>query len=251
MVLINHHVILVAYPVQGHLNPALRFAKKLLGLGTKVTFATILHSLERSSDIPVGLNIVDIPNVPKGFDANHLNALRKNGSEAIRNVFKESSRNGCCPVTLVVYTTLLSWAGELGREMHVPSALLWTQPATVLGIYYHYFHGYEDDINNFGNDPFWSIQLPGLPLFSSCELPSNIIPPSSLDTKHDLLLEMFKIQFHQLDVNQEEKSLVFVNTFDALEVEALKAIGKYYNLFAIGPLVISSFNPKKTFILQE
>ncbi|PQQ18458.1 crocetin glucosyltransferase chloroplastic [Prunus yedoensis var. nudiflora] len=51
-------------------------------------------------------------------------------------------------------------------------------------------------------------------------------------------LPLFEEQFELLE--RETKPIILVNTFDALEPEALKAIDKY-NLIGIGPLIPSAF----------
>ncbi|KAG5579540.1 hypothetical protein H5410_050167, partial [Solanum commersonii] len=96
---------------------------------------------------------------------------------------------------------------EVARELHISSALLWIQPTTVLDIYYYYFNGYEDEMN-------------------------------SKNDKYSFALPIFKEQLDTLDGEGSQK--VLVKTFDALELEPLKAIVKY-NLIGIGPLIPSSF----------
>lgn len=124
----------------------------------------------------------------------------------------------------------------MAREFQIPRALLWIQPATVLGIYYNYFNGYEEVITNNCNDPSWSIKLPGLPLLTSTDLPSFVLPSGSKN--YAFALPTFKEQLEKLDLETNPK--VLVNTFDALEPEALKSIEKY-NLVGIGPLIPSAF----------
>lgn len=124
----------------------------------------------------------------------------------------------------------------MAREFQIPRALLWIQPATVLGIYYNYFNGYEEVITNNCNDPSWSIKLPGLPLLTSTDLPSFVLPSGSKN--YAFVLPTFKEQLEKLDLETNPK--VLVNTFDALEPEALKSIEKY-NLVGIGPLIPSAF----------
>ncbi|OMO55938.1 hypothetical protein CCACVL1_26889 [Corchorus capsularis] len=40
-------VLLVTFPAQGHINPSLQFAKKLIGYGVHVTFMTAASALNR------------------------------------------------------------------------------------------------------------------------------------------------------------------------------------------------------------
>ncbi|XVE84658.1 hypothetical protein DITRI_Ditri17bG0030700 [Diplodiscus trichospermus] len=113
--------------------------------------------------------------------------------------------------------------------------MLWIQPATVLDIYYFYFHGYEETIKGLsGESKSCLIRLPGLPPLARRELPSFVTPSNP----YPLHLALFKEQFKLLA--EEPNAKILVNTFDALEPEALKAIEKF-KMIAIGPLILSSF----------
>ncbi|XP_043717978.1 crocetin glucosyltransferase, chloroplastic-like [Telopea speciosissima] len=122
---------------------------------------------------------------------------------------------------------------KIARKLHVPSALLWIQPATFLDIYYYYFNGYSDLIAN-RSDPSYSIELPRLPSLICRDLPSFFLPSNP----YAFALKTFKQQFETLE--QETKPRVLMNTFDALEPQGLKAIEKL-NLVAIGPLIPSAY----------
>ncbi|KAL3619938.1 hypothetical protein CASFOL_034850 [Castilleja foliolosa] len=43
----RRHVLLVTFPAQGHINPSLRFAKRLIDMGINVTFATSVYAQRR------------------------------------------------------------------------------------------------------------------------------------------------------------------------------------------------------------
>ncbi|KAL3506507.1 hypothetical protein ACH5RR_031889 [Cinchona calisaya] len=234
------HILIVCYPAHGHINPSLQFAKRLLKIGIEVTFATSKFAHPPVSKVLDTLDSFNFAAIsegygegfkPQGFDVNHLNALKTHGPGTLRNVIETSAEKGH-PVTCIIYTLLLTWALEVAREYKVPSALLWIQPATVFGIYYNYFNGYEDEIKNCSNDPSWSIKMPGLPLLKRVDLPSFILPSSS--NTNNVALQMFKVQMEMLD--EEKRPNVLVNTFDSLEPQALKAIEKY-NMITIGPLI--------------
>ncbi|MCD7472182.1 hypothetical protein HAX54_013190 [Datura stramonium] len=243
------HVLLVTFPAQGHINPSLQFAKRLIKLGIEVTFATSVFAQRRMAKTAVstpleGLNLAAFSDgYDDGFkpdvdDPKHyMTEIRSRGSQTLRDIIQKSSDEGR-PVTSLVYTLLLPWVAEVARELHIPSALLWIQPATVLDIYYYYFNGYEDEMKCSTNDPNWCIQLPRLPLLKKQDLPSFLDSSGSQDGKYSFALPTFKDQIDTLD--GEENPKVLVNTFDALEQEALKAIEKY-DLIGIGPLIPSSF----------
>lgn len=53
------HILLVTFPAQGHINPSLQFANRLIKLGMQVTFATsnfAYRQMTKASAPPRGLN---------------------------------------------------------------------------------------------------------------------------------------------------------------------------------------------------
>ncbi|KAH7857737.1 hypothetical protein Vadar_016019 [Vaccinium darrowii] len=163
----------------------------------------------------------------------YIKELKIRGSEAIAKLITSAAEGGQ-PFIHVVYTTIASWVGEVARSLHVPSTLLWVQPATIFGIYYFYFHGYGESIGKNMNEPSWPIELPGLPLLTGSDLPSFLLPSNTFDFGRPL----YKGHFDVLDTETNPK--VLVNSFDALESVALRAIEKL-NMVAIGPLIPSAF----------
>ncbi|KAB2039633.1 hypothetical protein ES319_D02G024300v1 [Gossypium barbadense] len=203
------HFIVLTYPAQGHINPTLQFAKHLIRIGVRVTYITSISASRRMT--------------------------KRRGKDAISE-FITSSENEGKPITCIVYSLLLHWAAEVACKHHIPSALLWIQPATVFDIYYFYFNGYESAIKAQADEtnPKCSIKLPGLPPLFTRDLPSFVIA----STVYQSALSLFQ---EQMDVLAEEPNAkILINTFDALEHEALNAIEKFKTV-GIGPLVPSSF----------
>ncbi|KAI3723407.1 hypothetical protein L2E82_34950 [Cichorium intybus] len=244
MVQSQPHFLLVTYPAQGHINPALQFAKRLLRLGVKVTFVTCLSAYRRMTKagrIPDRLNFAAFSD---GFDDGYdyknddssfyLAQLRNRGKQSLKETILSSAKDGT-PVTCLVYTILLPWAEEVARDQNVPSALLWIQPASVFRVYYYYFNGYDKLIGEDSKDPSWSIELPGLPSLKSRDLPSFCLPSNT----YNFALPLFKEQLDILDSDDRPK--ILMNTFDALEEEALKDIDDKLKMVAVGPLIPSAF----------
>uniref|UniRef100_A0A2N9EWS8 Glycosyltransferase n=1 Tax=Fagus sylvatica TaxID=28930 RepID=A0A2N9EWS8_FAGSY len=240
--MVQRHFLLVTFPAQGHINPALQFAKRLISLGAHVTFATSDSAYRRmteSSPPPNGLSFASFSDGyddgvrPEDDPENYLNVLKQNGSKTLTDLIVSSANQGR-PFNCLVYTLLLPWAADVARELHVPSALLWIQPAMVLDIYYYYFNGFANVISEDTKDPSCLIQLPGLPLLTSRDLPSFLLASNT----HAFALPTFQAQIEALE--KETHLRVLVNSFDALEPEALTAIKKL-NLVGVGPLIPSAF----------
>ncbi|KAH7856449.1 hypothetical protein Vadar_001545 [Vaccinium darrowii] len=244
--MVHRHFLLVTFPAQGHINPCLQLAKRLVRIGVHVTFVTSVsaqRSISRNTGTLDGLKFADAfsdgydEGLKFGGDISHFfSEIRSNGSQRLKEIIAASCEEGC-PVTCLVYNPMLPWAAKVARECHVRSSVLWIQPAAVLDIMYYYFNGFEDVMLKNYNDPSWSIKLPGLPLLSGRDLPFAMFTSTSNGTNS--ILSIIKELFHTLD-DSESNPKILVNTFEALELEALKVVKKY-NLTAIGPLIPSAF----------
>ncbi|KAI9084191.1 hypothetical protein K1719_033862 [Acacia pycnantha] len=242
--MVQQHFLVVGFPVQSHLNPTLQFSKRLIALGTRVTLLITVSMHCRIIQMPIidGLTIATYSNgYDDGFkdttdDAKvqiYLSEFKRLGKQALTNLIASKSNEGN-PFTMVIYSLYLSWVAEVARSLHVPSAFLWTQPATVLDIFYYYLRGYTDYIDGQSKDPESEIELPGLPLMKTKDLPS-FLQPSNI---YAFAIPSMDDHFHEL--SQEVKPIVLVNTFEALESDAIRAVGKL-NMIPIGPLVPSAF----------
>ncbi|CAK9133717.1 unnamed protein product [Ilex paraguariensis] len=242
--MVHCHILFVTFPAQGHINPSLQFAKRLIQMGVEVTFVTSLSAhrrMTKTTGPPKGFNFATFSD---GYDdgikrsdfdpKKYMSEIRNRGSQTLREIINASGNEGR-PITCLVYSLLLPWAAVVAREFHISAALLWIQSATVLDIYYYYFNGcFAINVENC-EDPSWSIELPGLPLVKSHDLPSFILPANS-----DIFNTLQSFKEHVETLDEETNPTVLVNSFDSLEPEALKVIDKY-NLIGIGPLIPSAF----------
>ncbi|KAK4283039.1 hypothetical protein QN277_000041 [Acacia crassicarpa] len=238
----QQHFLVLAFPVQSHMNPTLQFSKRLIGMGARVTLLITVSMHRRIIQKPI-IDGLTISTYSDGYDDGfndpsndinlYLSELKRLGKQALTNLMASRSNQGQ-PFAGVIYSLYLHWAAEVARSLHVPSAFLWIQPATVLDIFYYYLRGYTDYIDGKSQDPESEIELPGLPLMKTKELPS-FLQPSNV---YSFALPAMDDHFHEL--SQEVKPIVLVNTFEALESEAIRAVGKL-NMIPIGPLVPSAF----------
>ncbi|XP_065852569.1 phloretin 4'-O-glucosyltransferase [Euphorbia lathyris] len=230
------HFLIVTFPAQGHINPALQFAKRLMRIGVRVTLSTTIYAKRRMthSSFPEGLSLAPFSDgyddgLKPGDDRdNYMAEFERRGSQSLSDLIEGNS------FTCLIYTLLLPWAAKVARAQHIPSSLLWIQPATVLDIYYYYFNGYGDMFRNCSdNDSSYVVKLPGgIPPLSSRDLPSFLAPGNPYSSVISIFEEQLKV------INEEENPKVLVNSFDALESEALKGI-ESIKMIGIGPLVPS------------
>lgn len=232
------HYLLVTFPAQGHINPALQLANRLIHHGATVTYSTAVSAHRRMGEPPStkGLSFAWFTD---GFDDGlksfedqkiYMSELKRCGSNALSDIIRANldATTATEPITGVIYSVLVPWVSTVAREFHLPTTLLWIEPATVLDIYYYYFNASYKDL--FDIDP---IKLPKLPLISTGDLPSFLQPSKALPSALVTLKE------HIEALESESNPKILVNTFSALEHDALTSVEKL-KMIPIGPLVSSS-----------
>lgn len=246
------HILLITYPAQGHINPSLQLAQRLVDMGMEVTFTTSISGRRcipksywdvnpnSTSKIHLRLNLFS-----DGYDQGIKNLadaddfyvkLKSFSTKCLEETIASSAQQGN-PITCLVYTMFYHWVAEVARGFDLPSMLYWIQPASVFAIYYYYFNGYMEAFDQI-DDPSWSIQLPGLPLLNKGDLPSFLIPSTQdIYTKRSKTLAALKQHFDAL--SSYPMAEVLVNSFQHLEHDALKSIEKV-NLLAVGPVIQSA-----------
>lgn len=238
----NLHFLLIACPAQGHINPTLQLAKCLARAGHGVTFASTANGIRQIS-VPTNHRCLSFATFSTGFDdgvkpsddPRHVaEECKRVGSKSVYDLIISLSNQGR-PISLLIYTFMLPWAADVARELHVPSAFLCIQSAAAFAIYNRYFDGYRD-----GDDERLPscIELPGMPLFESCDLPTFLLPSSP----HYFAAPTFEDHIRVLE--RDPNPTVLVNTFDALEEHALRAIDHHpgVRIITIGPLIPSAFS---------
>ncbi|EOA38726.1 hypothetical protein CARUB_v10010859mg [Capsella rubella] len=222
------HVLLVTLPARGHVNPSLCFARRLIRTtNARVTFVTCISANHDDLKLRANLSFLTFSD---GFDdgvisniddvQNRLLNLKRNGDKFLSD-FIEANRNGDSPVTFLIYTLLLTWAPKVAGRFHIPSALLWIQPALVFDVYYNHFIG-----NNSG------FEFPNLPSLAICDLPSYLTPSNPSKVAYAAFQEQMEYLI------EETNPKILVNTLDSLEPEALTTF-QNIEMVAVGPLLPS------------
>nr|CAB3470763.1 unnamed protein product [Digitaria exilis] len=199
------HFLVLTFPFQGHIAPALRLAQRLLAdvPDALVTFSTTeaahrhmfpakpgdgdgakvpadehdsrLEFLPFSDGTEAGI----LPNMALNA---YLASFHAEGARTVAEILDDLATRGR-PVTRVVYTLLLPWAADVARDRGVPSALYWIQPVAVFAIYFHYFHGHGTVVAEHRHDPSFVVELPGLAPLTIGDLPNfltDAVDPSDI-----------------------------------------------------------------------
>uniref|UniRef100_A0A0E0LD49 Glycosyltransferase n=1 Tax=Oryza punctata TaxID=4537 RepID=A0A0E0LD49_ORYPU len=247
------HFLVLTFPLQGHIAPALRLARRLLAVAPDalVTFSTaaaahrLMFAEGEDGDGDGRLELLPFSDgtengFVKGGDVAELReymaSFHASGRRSVGEMVDALAARGR-PVSSIVYTLLLPWAADVARERGVPSALYWIQPVAVLAIYYHYFHGLAGVVDEHRRDHSFVLEFPGLPPMAAGDLPSFLTDATDPSDYFHSIFTTFRDLFDTLD-RETPKATVLINVFQELEVNTLAAVGAY-DVLPIGPVLPS------------
>ncbi|KAJ8634358.1 hypothetical protein MRB53_027694 [Persea americana] len=261
------HILIISFPNHGIVNPTLELARRLVRVGARITYVTSVSAYRRIVSESPPLDGLSYASLSDGYDdgftfkldresatstakiiyndnlKRYLKQFDEAGAQKISDLARAFKEEGS-PITCIIYGMLLSWVADVAHDLRIPSVALWVQPAAVMAVYYHYFNGYDHLMKRLEDDPDCVIELPGLPPLASQDLPNFFTSGSSSgDDEHFNMLPSFKDQIQTFDKEVREfklKPRVLVNTFEALESDALASVDRVGPI-PIGPLIRSDF----------
>nr|TKS13678.1 UDP-glucoronosyl/UDP-glucosyl transferase family protein [Populus alba] len=237
------HVLVVTMAWQGHINPMLKLAKRLVSKGVHVTIATTegtRYLATQKPNIPTSFTTAENTTVRtpqisleffsdgldlefdrlKYFDS-YIESLETIGYINLSNLIQDFTNDGK-KFSCIISNPFMPWVPKIATKYGIPCAVLWIQACTVYSIYYHYFK----NPNSFPTmiDPHEFIELPGMPKLQVKDLPSFILPSCSHPIRK--LVSSF-IQ------NLDEIKWVLGNSFDELEEEVIKSMASLHPICPI------------------
>ncbi|KAK7259801.1 hypothetical protein RIF29_25416 [Crotalaria pallida] len=243
------NVLMVSTALQGHINPILKFAKRLISKGVHVTLITT----EMARDRMLKHNNNEYSNTSNNSDSNDQNQIQfeffsdglslefdrnkdkdkfvntlrtvgsKNLSSLINNLIKIKGHKYSC----MIIDPLLPWAVDIADHHDIPSALLWIQPCALYLISYHYHKNF--DLFPKLDNPDEKVQLPGLPLLEVRDLPTYLLPSGAFRSKQ-VMMELSQ-------VSNKVKWVFAISNYE-LEEEILDYyMASSIKIYPIGPLV--------------
>ncbi|KAH9306460.1 hypothetical protein KI387_010864 [Taxus chinensis] len=237
------HVVVLSYPAQGHMNPMMEFAKRLVSKNLHVTFVTTETIRERMCDAAHGrglpkLHDIKIETISDGFPPDFdgmkdiemaIRALRRAGALSFENLIERLDNVSC-----IVYDGLLEWVPLVVNKFCIPSAFFWTQSCAVYSIYYHYHSGVVDKANG---ETEKEMVIPGLPPLNQADMPCN---------SSQSLLQLALDQFTTIS----QATWILGNSFRELETSEIKSMDSLLRIRTIGPQLPTAFldgnNPQDT-----
>ncbi|RVW61402.1 UDP-glycosyltransferase 84B1 [Vitis vinifera] len=237
------HVLMVSFSAQGHINPMLRLGKRLVSKGLDVTLALTEFTRQRmlKSTTTTTTNCVSgiqLEFFSDGFSLDYdrktnldhyMETLGKMGPINLSKLIQDRSQSGLGKFSCLISNPFVPWVADVAAEHGIPCALLWIQPSILYAIYYRFYNS----LNQFPTleNPHMSVELPGLPLLNTEDLPSFVLPSNPFGSFPKLFSEMFQ--------NMKKIKWVLGNSFHELEKDAIVSMAELCPIRTVGPLVPS------------
>ncbi|CAJ2630523.1 unnamed protein product [Trifolium pratense] len=218
------HILLVSYPLQGHINPLLRLAKCLAAKGSSVIFITTekagkdmktVNNITDKSATPIGEGSLTFEFFDDGLEdddpikndlGGYSEQLELVGKQFLSQIIKNHADSNK-PVSCIINNPFFPWVCDVAYEHNIPSALLWIQSTAVFTAYYNYFH----KLVRFPSDsePYIDVQLNSSLVLKHNEIPDFLHPLSKYQFLGELILGQFK--------NLSKAFCVLVDSYEELE----------------------------------
>ncbi|XP_076932444.1 UDP-glycosyltransferase 74G1-like [Bidens hawaiensis] len=234
------HVLLFPFPAQGHINPIIQFAKRLLSKGVKTTLVTTIYIFNINFPNKNNTTSIEIEAITDGFDEggymsadspeSYLDTFKEVGSKSLADLIKKLESEGN-NIDALIYDSFIAWASDVAMELGIDSGAFFTQACGVNTIYYHVHKGL------ISLPPDGPVSVPGLPPVERWETPSFV---------HDIgpYPGWSHTVFNQF-TNIDQARWVFTNSFYLLEKEVIEWMRKMWNLKVIGPTLPSMYLDKR------
>ncbi|KAL2544525.1 UDP-glycosyltransferase 74F2 [Forsythia ovata] len=205
------HCLILPFPIQGHINPMLQFARRLRHKGIKVTLAATKHVFKSMQEYS---GSVSVETISDGFDETgfkgesadeYSSRFRQVGTQTLEELIQRL-KSSCCPVDCIIYDPFLPWGLDLAKKLGLVGAAFFTQSCAVDHIYYH---AYKGDVKLPLSDS--EILIPGLPPLKPSDMPSFLYVHGSYPPLFDIVVSQFQ--------NIEKADWLLFNTFHKLEEE--------------------------------
>ncbi|XP_065869769.1 UDP-glycosyltransferase 84B1-like [Euphorbia lathyris] len=232
------HVLMVSFAAQGHINPLLRLAKRLISKGLHVSLALTeitRHRMFNSAATSIsGVNLLFFSDgLSLDYDRKasldfYFETLGKFGPIHLSNLIRENFPiNGRKKLSCIINNPFVPWVIDVGIDHGIPCAMFWIQPCSIYAIYYRFYN----KLNTFPTliNPEFNVELPGLPVLLPGDLPSFVLPSNPFSSIPKLFSDLF--------LNLEKYDWVLGSSFYELEKDAVDSMSEISPIRSVGPIV--------------
>ncbi|GKV43192.1 hypothetical protein SLEP1_g50514 [Rubroshorea leprosula] len=244
-------VLLVAFSAQGHINPMLRLGKRLASKGLHVTLATteiVRHRMFKSPTTTThSISGIQLLFFSDGFTLDYdrktnldhyMDTLGMVGPVNLSNLINDHYHNLHKKLSCIISNPFVPWVVDVAADHGIPCAMLWIQPCSLYAIYYRFYNNlnpFTTEVTSTTlstNDSESTIDVPGLPLLHTEDLPTFVLPSNPVSSLSRLLSDLI--------LNLKKHKWVLANSFFELEKEATESMDEICPIIPVGPLVPSS-----------
>ncbi|KAM3702243.1 hypothetical protein ACJW31_04G011300 [Castanea mollissima] len=233
------HILVIPYPVQGHINPMLQFSKRLATKGARVTLVAT-STIRNSMQALQGASSVNIKIISDGSEGEEtvesliatVDRFKDVVSQSLAE-YIEKLNSSKYPPKFIVYDCALPWALDVARKYGIDGAPFYTQSCAVNVVYYHFKKG---TVRLPVEEP--TVSLPSMPKLAINDLSSLLSNPSSYPPLLNLFLDQFS--------NFLEAKWIFFSSFKELELEVVNWMASQkWPIKTIGPTIPSMYLDKR------
>ncbi|XP_030461699.1 UDP-glycosyltransferase 74E2-like [Syzygium oleosum] len=240
------HVLVLTYPVQGHINPMVEFSKRLASKGLNVAFivpisepSKSLHSINHATS---SIKIEQISDGFEGVDTDELSLdvyfelFKVSVIKSLTNFIEQHQSSQDNPAKVLVYDSVMPWALDLAIQHGMHGASFFTQSCVVSAIYWVHRGTVKLPLEDSQGQGHVSVP----PVMSNLSL--NDLPSFVADV--DAYPALVKLVLDQFSNVMRAKWLLF-NTFTELELEVIKWMGSQWPALTVGPTIPSMYLDKR------
>ncbi|GMJ08524.1 Uridine diphosphate glycosyltransferase 74E2 [Hibiscus trionum] len=235
----KHDVLVLPFPIQGHINPMLQFSKRLASKGLKVTFITTSKSMQPSATAS-SIHFHSIPFQEGEATTDIDEHIRLYESLIPTRLAQFIDKYQICSqhrAKVLVYDSGMPWALDVAKRFGLQGASFFTQCWAVNAVFYHLKLGtlrvpLEEEIRTNA-----VVSLPSMPELEISDLPSFVCDNSG---SYPCLWNLIQSQFS----NFQEADWA-CNTYDKLEHEIIKWMASRWPIKTIGPTIPSMYLDKR------
>ncbi|KAI6696026.1 hypothetical protein NL676_023736 [Syzygium grande] len=240
------HVLVLTYPVQGHMNPMVEFSKRLASKGLNVAFivpisepSKTLHSINHATS---SIKIEHISDGFEGVDTDELSLdvyfklFKVSVIKSLTNFIEQHQSSQDNPAKVLVYDSVMPWALDLAIQHGMHGASFFTQSCVVSAIYWVHRGTVKLPLEDSQGQGHVSVP----PVISNLSL--NDLPSFVADV--DAYPALVKLVLDQFSNVMRAKWLLF-NTFTELELEVVKWMGSQWPALTVGPTIPSMYLDKR------
>ncbi|KAJ4803170.1 Glycosyltransferase [Rhynchospora pubera] len=249
------HAVVMPYPLQGHIIPAVHLALRLAARRITITFINteaVHHQTfkatgadcndpfisARESGLDIRYETVG-DGLPLSFDRslNHdqfmysvLHVLSAHVEELLRRLVATTDP----PITSLIIDTFFVWPATIGEKLGLPYISFWTEPALIFTLYYHMellrkngHFGCQD------NHKDAITYIPGVPSIEPNELTSYLQETDTSSVVHQIIFKAFD--------EAKRAKIILCNTVEELESSTISALKLEKPFYSIGPIFPTGF----------